>query len=203
MMIKSILESESVCIDADDTTANFFVSFLDYYNALYGTSFSINDFWTRKFHLVLGCTGEEARRRVDEFQHSPSFRKIKPIDGSVEAVNKLFVLGKKLYVVTSRADYTREDTERFYDSYFKSLISDIIFSANSHTGRANSGRTKLEVCSRLGAPLIDDDLEYVIPCAESGFGSILFGDYRWQRDGDLPPNVPRARNWGEIQNHEH
>lgn len=201
--MKLIQDAESVCVDADDTTANFFTYFLDYYNSVYGTSFSINDFWTRKFHLVLGCTGEEAQKRVDEFQHSPYFKKILPLEGSVEGINQLFARGKKLYVTTSRSDYTKEDTERFYDSYFRDKFLDIFYSSNNHTGKANSGKAKWEICRDLNAPLIDDDLSYIIPCAEMAVGGILFGNYLWQRDRDVPANIPRAKIWEEILNHEH
>ncbi|MDD5699580.1 MAG: hypothetical protein PHH00_00065 [Candidatus Nanoarchaeia archaeon] len=197
-MLELIRKAESLCIDADDTTAGFFAAFLDYNNARYGTSFNIGDFGTHRFHLVLGCTEEEAKRRVDEFQHSSYFKKILPLEGAVEAINRLFILGKKLYVATARADYTRANTERFYETYFRGMIQDIFFSSNNHTGRANSGKSKLEISRDLRAPLIDDDLEYVIPCAKAGFGGILFGDYRWQIDSEIPSNVPRAKNWKEV-----
>ena len=196
-MIQLIEEADTVCLDADDTTANFFGAFLEYYNPLYGTSFVISDFWTRKFNLVLGCTIEEAHQRIDEFQHSLSFKKIQPIEGSVEAVNDLASRTKKLYISTSRADYTRDDTERFYDSFFRGKITDIFYSSNNHTGRANSGKTKFEICKDLKAPLIDDDISYLLPCAEVAFWGILFGNYSWQ-DKILPLDIPRIKSWSEI-----
>ena len=197
-MIPLIRDAKVVCIDADDTTADFFWTFLQYYNARYGTPFTIGDFKTRKFHLVWGCSREEAIRRIDDFQHSSYYRRILPLEGSVEGARSLFEAGKKLYVVTSRSDYTRQDTERFYQTYFPGIVSDIIHSANKHSGDINSGKTKAEICGDFGAPLIDDDLVYVQPCAETAFGGVLFGDYPWQNGQELPLRVERGKNWEDI-----
>lgn len=195
-MIKLIEEAKSIILDADDTTADFFTAFLDYYNARFGTSFGIKDFWTRKFHLVLGGTGEEAKKVIDEFHRSPYFRRILPIKGSVEGATRLVRKGKKLYVATARADDVMKETEEFYETYFRGMISDIIHSSNSHTGRVNSGRSKWEISRDLKAPMIDDDLEYTIPCSQLGFGGILFGNYGWQTN--VPSGIPRAKSWEDI-----
>ncbi len=190
--LEIISDSPVLCIDADDTTNNYFLVFIEWHNAVYRTSFIVDDFWTRKFHLVLGCNGEEAKRRVDEFQHSNYFKKIMPLEGAVDAVNLLHDLGKKLYIVTARDNKLMQETATFYDKYFPGKLQEIIHSSNSHTGKANSGKTKSEICDFLGgATLIDDDLDYLFP------GAILFGNYKWQKDADAL-SIPRLKDWSEL-----
>lgn len=197
-MIKQLSEAEIICIDTDDVKADFFGTFLRYYNPRYGTHFTRDDFWTRKFHLVLGCTREEAIRRVDDFQHSPDFKKILPLEGAVEAVDTLFDMGKKLYAVTSRDDILSKDTEDFYNQYFSGKILGIMHSTNHHTNKSNCGKTKAEICNELKrfgkVTLVDDDLAYLLPCPSLGIGVVLFGDYRWTPQ-DLSPEIGRLKNW--------
>jgi len=193
-MIQLVERAKTICLDADDTTNNHISEFAAFHNLKYGTSFKVEDFWTRQLDLVLGCSGEDTIKRMDEFQHSSDFQKIVPLPGAIEAIKFFYSMGKGIYIVTSREDSLRKDTEKFYDFYCRGKIKDVIHSVNGHTGRMNSGKTKGEICQSLGnALLFDDDLSYINQCPNS----ILFGDYAWQKDADKP-GVERLKKWRDL-----
>ncbi len=193
-----IRHTKIFCFDADDVTADSFPPFVEYHNITYGTSLKVADFTTRKFHPILGCSPEEAVRRVNEFQKSPYFERVIPVEGSVEAITFLHNLGKKAYIATARTQDIQGITERFFAKYFNGMISDIMHSVNDYSKQKNSGRTKADICENLGATLVEDDLAYIKPCSARGLYSILFGTFAWSQGQELPPFTLPAINWGKF-----
>ena len=59
--------------------------------------------------------------------------------------------------------------------------------------------TKAEICAEIGADyLVDDQPKHCLAAAKAGIKTILFGDYKWNRDTKLMPNMVRAKNWQEV-----
>jgi len=59
--------------------------------------------------------------------------------------------------------------------------------------------TKNDVIKQIGADyLIDDQPKHCIAAAKAGIKTVLFGDYKWNRDLKLRKNMVRARNWQEV-----
>jgi uncharacterized HAD superfamily protein len=198
-MIKLVQESEVIVFDADDTLVDFFGRFLDYYNTTYRTSFTKSDFLTSDLPSVLRCELEECKRRFSEFQDSLFFKQIPPLEDSVESIDLLFSMGKKLYVNTSRPYSIRDDTEKHLEP-FKGKFLDIIYSFNHHTGIVNSGKSKGEICKSLGGSLVDNDVPYIMQCISLGLGGVLFGDSYNNRNEapSLPSSIAWAKDWKEI-----
>jgi uncharacterized HAD superfamily protein len=183
-------------IDMDGVLADSHTAMINYHNAVYGTCLKIEDFTTLKFHEVWGGTGQEAIDKVNDFQHSPYFLEIIPILDSVESAHALSKQNE-LFVITSRLDYLKEETERWLDKFFKGIFVDVHYTSNHYTNIKGSG-TKPEICKKLGISLlIDDSYDYIQQCLSAGVKGILFGDYGWNRETDLPLEI-RCKNWKEV-----
>lgn len=184
-------------IDLDDTLTDSLTKLIAYYNATFGTHLKPEDFTTLKFHKVWGGTGEEAVKIVNAFQHSHYFLEISPVLDSVESTR---VLSKEseLFVITARHEERKEETERWLDKFFRGIFSGVYYSANHYTRAESLGGKKADLCRDLGiSVLIDDSIDYVMQTISAGIDAILFGDYGWNRDSHLPPEL-RCKNWKEV-----
>jgi uncharacterized HAD superfamily protein len=190
-----IKEIENICVDCDDVLVDFHTPLREWHNAIYGTNLKHEDFISYRFHEIWGGTGEEAIKKVNEFQHSEYGKKLLPIQGTVESIDILLQRGKKLFLTTSRPLSSKGDTEKLLETYFKDKFLDVFYSSNHYTKAKNSGKSKGEICKKLNASLIDDSLDYVKQVALMGLRAILFGDYPWNQNGTLPEGVSRAENW--------
>jgi len=191
-------EIKNICVDCDDVLVDFHTPLRVWHNVTYGTNLKHEDFTSYRFNLIWGGSGEEAIRRVNEFQNSPYAKKILPIEGAVEAIDILLQRGKRLFLTTSRPIFLRGDTEELLNKYFKDKFLELFYSSNNYSQAKNSGKSKGEICKDLNALLIDDSLDYVKQCALLGLDGILFGNYPWNQNGNLPKNVVRVKNWEEV-----
>jgi len=185
-------------IDLDDVLADFHTPIMNYHNKMYGTSLKPEDFKTYSFNEVWGGTLEEAIRKVNDFQRSVYFSEISPILDSVTSIEALSK-ENELFVVTSRPLFTRERTEMWLNKFFKDKFEGISYSSNHYSRAENSGKTKSDICRDLGVSvLIDDSLDYLMQCLPLGITEILFGDYPWNQNGNLPSGIFRIKGWKEI-----
>ncbi len=185
-------------IDLDDVLADFHTSLMNYHNQMYSTFLKPGDFKTYLFNEVWGGTLEEAIQKVNDFHHSVYFKKISPISDSVSSVDALS-RENELFIITSRPIFIKEETEKWLDKFFRNKFSGIFYSSNHYTKAENSGKTKSQQCKELKiSVLIDDSLDYVKQCPSIGIRGILFGDYPWNQNGNLPLNVFRVKNWKEV-----
>jgi uncharacterized HAD superfamily protein len=191
--------TEKIGIDLDDVLVDFNGALRRWHNDIYKTSLKLEDFKSYFFNETWGGTIQETIDKVGLFNHSRYYETISPIEGAVWAINSLLKIGKEPNIVTSRADFLRESTEKMLKFYFKKQSMNIFYSSNHYSGRENSGKTKPEICLDNKIPLIiDDSLEYAMQCAEKGIRVLLFGDYPWNQNGNLPANVVRVKNWKEV-----
>ena len=67
------------------------------------------------------------------------------------------------------------------------------------TFQARLKATKADIVKQIGADyLIDDQPKHCFAAAEAGITSLLFGDYRWNRNVKLPEGVVKVRTWHEV-----
>ncbi len=190
------MESRRIGIDVDDVLADFHTALMNYYNAKYNGSLKPEDFKTYQFNEVWGGTLEEAIKRVNDFHHSPFFKQIVPIQNSVDAV-KLLSRQNTLFVITSRPEFTRKETARWLNEFFEDRFFGISYSSN-HYSKAG-GKDKSQICRDLGISiLVDDSLDYIKQCSSEGIKGVLFGDYPWNQNGQLPLGVRRVNDWKEA-----
>jgi len=185
-------------IDLDEVLADFNSGLIEWHNQKYNTSLQSKDFTSYFFNRVWGGTIEEAIQKVSDFHYSNYFRKLAPIKNSVDVIS---ILSREndLFVITSRPDFIQEETNRWINSFFEKKFKGIFYSSNHYSKATNSGKTKLQICRDLGVSvLIDDSLNYISQCAFTEVKGLLFGNYPWNQNGNLPANIFRTNNWKEV-----
>jgi uncharacterized HAD superfamily protein len=193
-MENKLFDKPVVCIDVDDTLVDYNLALRNWHNETYGTSLKFEDFKSYFFNEVWGGTMQEVIDKVEVFNKSGIPKKLSPMEDAVDAVSLLSRNGKKLFVVTSRPDYLKEDTEYLVNNLFPNKFSDILFSSNHYSKRENSGKTKAEICKELNGFLIDDSLSYILQCQEEGVDAILFGNCPWNQSNGHK-GITRTENW--------
>jgi 5'(3')-deoxyribonucleotidase len=198
-MIKIKQQSkERIGIDLDDVLANFIDALMLYYNQTCRTNIKKEQVQSFSFQEIWGGTLEERIKRVSEFFDTIYFDNMQPIEGSQEAID-ILANSNDLFLVTSRSLSVKEKTENWLNEFFKDKFKGIFYSSNHYSKAENSGKTKSQLCSELGiSVLIDDSLDYVLQCPPAGIIGILFGDYAWNQNGNLPEGIIRVKNWTEA-----
>lgn len=183
-----------IVLDLDFTLVDWGTPFDKFHNRKYGTHLTIESWTHYNLRDILpGITEEEELSRIADFCRSPYFRRIKPIEGAVEAV-KTLSKDYRLAIVTFRPRAVKRETCRLVNRNFKP-ISEIYFAREDHGG---DSRKKAEICREIGAKLaIEDNLTHAIEYYFAGFQVILFGDYPWNQ-GTLPRFMKRAGTWNEV-----
>ena len=209
-----------LAVDYDEVCVGYLPAFIEFCNATRGTKLKLEDFHSYMFWEVEGCklaTREEATACVYAFHASPYFDKIVPIDGECGTCGALRALATKyeLHVVTSRQTDIADKTRAHIDKHFPGVFTGVHF--GNHFGLEGKKVSKPEMCARIGAvALIDDSLDYARQLAKAGTRTYLFGDYGWNRGGevlvsprlerhgilrDVPePLISRAAGWGPLLN---
>ena len=183
-------------IDIDDVLLDFVGTYVLFHNQTYKTNLKKEDFRTYSFNYARGGTMKQAVNSVKQFYSTSFFKEMKPLSGSVEAINRL-KQEYDLYNITSRPDYIFEETVEQIKKHFGNSFLEIYFSSNHYTGRKNSGKSKAEICLQKGiSKLIDDSLEYALECAKEGIDALLL-DTPWNQNGEHE-RINRVKNWNEI-----
>jgi uncharacterized HAD superfamily protein len=190
-------ENMKIGIDLDDILADFFPSFLNFYNRTHQKHFSIADI--TNFHIWkigIGRTKEEAIAFVDEFHDSAHYDLIPPVQGSRESLVELSQLpDSSLYIITSRPLNYRIKTNKFIQKHFSSIPLAVYYSHDFNNGE---GPKKSEICQRLEVDFfVEDCFAYAKSCSEKGLNVLLL-DKPWNQNEELPKNITRVHNWQEI-----
>lgn len=189
---------ERIGIDLDDVLANFIDGLMLYHNQTYGTSIRREEVQNFSFGDIFGGTLEERVKKVKDFFETNYFDNLLPIEDSQESINYL-ALSNELFIVTSRPIFIKEKTERWLNKFFTDKFSGIVNSSNHYSKAENSGKTKAQLCRELGiSVLIDDSLDYILQCPSTRIKGILFGNYPWNQNGNLPLGIARVKNWKEA-----
>jgi hypothetical protein len=117
----------------------------------------------------------QATVKVHEFFKAPEFLiNLKPVAGAFEVLNK----HKERFdfvVVTSRQLCIQEQTVLWIKERFPDIFTDFKF--GNHYGVSGEKRSKLEICTDIGAVcLIDDAVKYAKQCAPALHHVLLFGE---------------------------
>jgi len=183
-------------IDIDEVVADFVAKFLEFHNLRTGRNFQKNDI--RTYNLweagILLNSREEAVMAVRKFYDSKLYDEIELVDGAKEGLERL-AEAHKLVLITARAGWAREKTEKFLERYFSRLKYEIVYSGDFYPG--NRG-TKSEICNELGIRIyIEDNKDYALEIAEKGVIVFLF-DRPWNQNHQEHSRVIRVKNWREI-----
>lgn len=186
-----------IAIDCDDVlvpTAHWIV---DTYNATYGTSIDVKDFYTNDLAIWETTTHEEASARVGALLKTPEYAMVEPFSDAVSVIQRL-AKEHELHLVTGRAKYLEPVTHAMLEGKFPGCFVSV-----EHTGYfEGEKRGKGEVCAQLNADiLVDDHVVHLQDVLAAGLKEvILFGDYPWNQAAEnLPVGAKRCMDWFEVE----
>ncbi len=190
-----------IAVDIDEVLAAFAESFADFSNKKWETNLKPEN-WTEHWAQIWKVDFEETSKRAEIIYKSNVFTRAEHLPTAKEVLRALSKK-YKLVIVTSRHRAVSKDTIDWVETHFSNLFKEIHFSGiyddiEKHPlDRLKA--TKAEVCKQIGADyLIDDTPKHCIAAAEAGITSLLFGDYKWNRDVRLRSRIVRAKNWAEV-----
>ncbi|QQS18799.1 HAD hydrolase-like protein [Candidatus Saccharibacteria bacterium] len=190
-----------IAIDADDTLFDENTAVRHFMNNHYGFKHTAKDYlvegpfdnyWENIWHK----NSAETTTMYEEFVVSSYKENLKPITGALSVLNEL---NKQydLVIVTSRDQRGIKMTHSSLALHYPNIFSDVHFVPLWGDG---SEATKAKICSEIGASyLIDDCFEHCLLAAEAGISAILFGDYGWNRQQNLPKGIIRCKDWEAVR----
>lgn len=189
-------ERSVLAVDVDEVLVPFVDGFAAHHNALYGTDFDREAFFTYEFDRVLKVSIPETIRRVFEYMDAMDVRS-EPIDDARQALEKMKERDE-LVVVTARDPRFATMTEQYLALHFPDIFAGV--EMVGHPEAYEQSRTKLDVCRTLGARgLIDDALHHLVPIRDDGRHAVLFGDYPWNRTLEVPDRIVSCPTWPKVE----
>lgn len=175
--------------DLDDTIIEFVAGFIVYHNRVYGTALARHHFTDFDWHGILGCSEDEASRRVVEFFHSDEHQLLDAVPGAKEA---LLLLRAKYNVIgiTARSPERAPRLLQVVTRLFGDVFTDVHFLGQQ--------KPKGDLCAKLGVRfMVDDGLHNARSVGERGIRVYLM-DTPWNQCEVLPPNTIRVFHWNDV-----
>lgn len=184
-----------IAIDIDEVLARGLASYLNYFNASFGTNITEEEFTPdRNFWEVLGVAAADIAEVERHYRASEHSKNWLLVPGAQEAITQL-ASSHELYIVSNRQAEGHEPTRAWLQRNFGNSFKEIIF---TEAERKNGVKpSKAEICVRLGIPLlVEDEVKEVKACIEDGVSVVLF-DTRLNQEvgGD---KVYRVHDWHEA-----
>jgi 5'(3')-deoxyribonucleotidase len=198
------VSKKTIAVDVDDVLASNAAGFVQFSNQRWGTTLEPQDYhehWAEMW----GIDHEEMQKRRAEIIKAKLFTSYDFLDDAKRVLTKLSG-DYRLVILTSRTTDISEDTTAWIKGYFGDLFADIHYAGIWEKLNRNEAKvedvikvTKGQIAKDIGADyLIDDQPKHCLAAAKVGITSLLFGDYRWNRDFELLPNMARVKNWQEV-----
>jgi uncharacterized HAD superfamily protein len=188
-----------IAIDVDEVLASNAEGFVQFSNQKWGTSLKVDDYhehWSELWQV----NEEETEKRAIEYHSSGALRNLKAINEARQVIEELS-RGYRLLALTSRRAIVEKDTRDWLSDNFHGIFDDIHLAGI--WDKAVKGRmdmTKADLLKELGADFfIDDQPRHCFAAAEAGIETLLFGDYKWNRELALPKGVTWVKNWQEVR----
>lgn len=176
--------------------------FVDYSNEHWGTGLTIESY-SENWHPLWQVDAVEGKRRegviLDMFVTSEPFAEVRHV---LEGLTEKYTL----VVTTSRSNSIADQTKNWLDRHYDGIFTDAhfagIWDGDNSQGHEKLNLTKADLLKKIGAThLIDDHPKHCFAAAKIGIPAILFGEYPWNRDVELPDNVTRCIDWQAVQDH--
>ena len=183
-----------IAVDIDDVLAEHIEAFLEFTNKNYDTNFIAEDY-LEQWSVLWGISHDEVVERAIRFHIPETIGGFAVIEDAQYALNKLKVT-HDLVVVTARPQSTIDSTLKWVELNFPNIFSDIHFVPIWDPGPK---ATKAEICQRIGADyLIDDLVRHCNLAAETGIKAVLFNRINWKQPEKIHPDVIVVKNWQEV-----
>lgn len=102
-----------------------------------------------------------------------------------------------LIIVTAREAEFASATHAWLERHFPDIFHDVAF-VTTWTGSVKD--SKADICRELRAEyLIDDNIQHLQLASEAGIKGLLFGDYGWSKNKELPPRTVRVADWKAVK----
>lgn len=120
-------------------------------------------------------------------------KNVTAIDGAREMIERLHNDWHENYIVTSRPEYTQNQTQAIVENIFGEHIKDIYFA--NHYAHHGAPKKKSEICAYLWlSSMTEDSLEYAEDCAQVSSTILL-----WNQQGSYhSTRIQRVRNHQEV-----
>lgn len=183
-----------IAVDCDEVLIETAPFIINEYNRLYGTTLTLQDYYTRDLDRWDVKDDKTGIARVEAIAKTPEHLQLPPFQESITAIKKL-AQHYELHVVTGRPNFLAAATQAILDQHFPGLFKSVEF---THFF-SEKARSKVDVCQALGADiLIDDFLHHAESVARCGIQVLLFGDYPWNQTETLPQNIERVKDWSAV-----
>jgi 5'(3')-deoxyribonucleotidase len=194
-----------IAIDIDDVLAEHTEFVRQYVNARLGLALTPEDYLVKideydyYFWNIWRRNGIEPEGLMEDIHREYVLNQefVRLIEGAKEAVDDL----KKhyeLYAVSSRPLDQQEATQDWAYREFGKDFKEVICLGNHHNH--DKLYSKGGYCQKIGASwLVDDSLKHCLSAVDHGSQAILFGDYGWQIEANVPDTVVWLQNWSEVK----
>jgi len=185
-----------IAIDIDEVLMPHFQDLIDYYNRLYGTSLTLEDNHPKDSSRWGTPSMKVAIRRVEKFFDTNEFKNSTPFEDSKKAI-KILSDNFTLVVITARDEIIKQTTKNWLEKHFPEFFKEVHFT--SMYNLEGKARTKGEVAKSIKADyLVDDNFDHIIAAYKHGVKGLLFGNYPWSSNVQLPKGVIRANDWNDV-----
>jgi 5'(3')-deoxyribonucleotidase len=194
-------EKPILATDIDDVLSASAEGFIRFSNLRWGTALTVEDY-TEDWAAMWGINSDEVTRRATEIYAKDVFSKYAYIAESLPVLTRLQE-AFDIIAITSRRRESLQSTNTWLEKYQPGILRSVhfagIYDKESKTAAEQVAMTKADVLRELRPEiLIDDQIKHCLGALAVGVTPILFGDYPWNRVGDLPSEIIRCRSWGEV-----
>lgn len=189
------MEKPTIAVDCDDVLAFHAAAFVEFSNERYGTTLAPEEYDENWANLWGEIEWDEIERRATEF-HTPeitlAYAKITEAELVLAALKERY----RLVIVTARPKQLIQPTHEWLGQHHADVFDEVHFVP---IWEPNNTVTKADICKQIGANyLIDDSVKHCNIAAAGGIKALLFGEYRWNRDG-IDRRVTPVVNWQAVQ----
>ncbi len=190
----------NIGVDVDDVLAEFQPGWIDYHNAIHGSSMTVETMTDYNYSISFKIPGEIIFPRVHDFYKTEGFENLVPVDGSIKFIKKL---SKKhnLFAITARPDTTVDLSLIWIKKHYGEVFKEIVF-CNHYSQDPNIPKQlKSDICKLHRVDIfIEDALHNAKDVASSGT-KVLLLDKPWNRKLIEHENIIRVANWNEAYNY--
>jgi 5'(3')-deoxyribonucleotidase len=195
MLGVSKLKHTKIALGLDDVIVPSAGAIISIYNKQYGTTITLDQFYSDDLTMWNAPDDETAIQRVDKIVSSEEFFRLAPTQEAIAGV-RLLRKHAQLYIITGRPDIVSLATRRWLEEHLPDIFAEVVF---SNLFDKEKYRDKGDLCVELGVTaLIDGHLGHIKSAASKGVEGVLFGSYPWNETPDLPAGVTRCLDWPAV-----
>ncbi len=191
-------------IDIDNTIAPTFKTIIKYLNTKYKVNKLSKDSKKPTGYDLFHSDFKHFHQDWMEFVESKNHNSMKPINGSVETIEKL---SKKheIYILTARDSTQKIQTGIWIDKNYKNKFEEILFLEYHNENHTAPLFTKGDLCKKFNIDvMIEDDLSQVKTILEKSKNTKIFlfdknNKYTWNKERPLPKNTIIVTSWKEVE----